>query len=220
MSSVVAVMTAPRPSQTIPPSQRSSCQYKQESLSSVRQPRNSRYAAPFLFPLCLTVLLSGCGSTRVEYFVDPPYPPHDPKSQVEWLSSEPNRPHIDLALITVGSTTQCEDTLRRKVVDLARSLGADAVVVQGIALVHSLPNPPYFEPSLFGPMGAGFALYGYGWYTPYTSNPFLLTQGATDIPRTDRYLSAVAIRYKEQRTTEEMPGTDVDFSTVPEGIDN
>jgi hypothetical protein len=191
--------------QTMTPPPRSSSHDRQGPHSSVRQPRSPCHSSPFLCLLCLTVLLTGCASTRVEYFVDPPYPPHDPKSQVEWLSTEPRRPHIDLALITAGSANLSEDTLRRKIIERARSLGADAVVAEGIALVHSLPNPPYYERSLFGPMGAGFGLYGYGWYTPYTSNPFLLTQGATDIPRTDRYISGVAIRYKEERTTEPLP---------------
>ena len=121
-------------------------------------------------------------STRVEYFVDPPYPAHGPISQVEWLSTEPSRAHIELARITVGSANLGEDTVRQKIIDRARSLGADAIVAEGVPLGHSLPDPPFYERSLFGLMGAAFSLYGYGWYTPYTSNPFLLTQGATDIP--------------------------------------
>jgi hypothetical protein len=72
--------------------------------------------------------------------------------------------------------------VRQKIIDRARSLGADAIVAEGVTLGHSLPDPPFYERSLFGLMGAAFSLYGYGWYTPYTSNPFLLTQGATDIP--------------------------------------
>lgn len=158
--------------------------------------------------LCLlyfTVLLSGCVSTRVEYFVDHPYPVREPDTLLEWLSTEPSRPHIELARITAGSANLSEDTLRWKILDRARMLGADAVVAEGAALAASLAHPPFYERSLFGPMGAAFGLYGYGWYIPYASNPFLLTQGAVDIPRVDRYLSGLAIKYRPAQDTDQSP---------------
>lgn len=158
-----------------------------------------------LWVICFALLLMGCASTRVEYFVDPPYPAQDPSHQVEWLSAEPSRPHIDLARITMGSANLSEDTLQQKIIVRARALGADAVVTEGAASVASLPNPPYYERSLFSPMGAGFGLYGYGWYTPYTSNPYLLTQGAADISRVDRYLTGVAIRYMQDADSKHSP---------------
>lgn len=152
------------------------------------------------------MLLMGCASTSVENFVDPPYPAQEPSHQVEWLSIEPSRPHIDLARITLGSANLSEESLRQKMIDHARALGADAVVTEGMASVASLVNPLYYERSLLGPMGAAFGLYGYGWYTPYASNPYLLTQGAVDIPRVDRYLSGLAIRYEEDRNAEHTHG--------------
>ena len=187
------------------PPTRSSCQDRQAACSVLSQQRNRGHSATGLCLLFLTVLLNGCASTRVEYFVDPPYPAHDPKSHVEWLSTVPSQAHIELARITVGSANLGEDTLRQKIIDRARSLGADAVVAERSAIVNSLPNPPFYERSLFGPTGAAVGLYGYGWYTPYTSNPFLLTQGATDIPRTDRYLSGLAIRYGQGHDTDQSP---------------
>jgi hypothetical protein len=171
----------------------------------LHQQHNRRHSALGLCLLLLTVLLNGCGSTSVEYFVDPPYPAHAPQSQVEWLSTEPNRAYIELARITVGSTNLGKDALRQKIIDRARALGADAVVAEASAIVNSLPNPPFYERSLLGPMGAAFGLYGYGWYTPYASNPYLLTQGSTDIPRTDRYLSGLAIRYEQDQDTDQSP---------------
>ena len=191
--------------QPMTPPPRSSCQDRQATYSFIHQPRNRRYLAVGFCLLLLTVLLNGCGSTRVEYFVDPPYPAHDPKSQVEWLSTEPSRAYIELARITVGSTNLGKDALRQKIIDRARSLGADAVVAEVSAIVSSLPNPPYYERSLLGQMGAAFGLYGYGWYTPYASNPYLLTQGSTDIPRIDRYLSGLAIRYGQDHDTDQSP---------------
>jgi hypothetical protein len=57
---------------------------------------------------------------------------------------------------------------------------------------------PYYEPGVLGPMGVSFGLYGYGWYAPYSSNPYILVQGAVDQPRIDTYISGVAIRYSEE----------------------
>lgn len=86
-----------------------------------------------------------------------------------------------------------------------RSLGADAVVVGAVEAVATLLPSPYYEPGLFGPDGAAFGLYGYGWYIPYASNPYLLTQGAVDQPRFDKYLSGIAIRYQQESDTETFP---------------
>lgn len=191
--------------QPMTPPLRSSCQDGQAAYSSLHQLCNRRYLAVGFCLLLLTGLLNGCASTSIEYFVDPPYPADGPKSQVEWLSTEPSRAYIELARITVGSTNLGKDALRQKIIDRARSLGADAVVAEASAIVNSLPNPPFYERSLLGPMGAAFGLYGYGWYTPYASNPYLLTQGSTDIPRTDRYLSGLAIRYGQDHDIDQSP---------------
>ena len=79
----------------------------------------------------------------------------------------------------------------------ARALGADAIVPDVPMVLMSQPGNPYYEPGLLEPSGAGFGLYGYGWYTPYSSNPYILTQGATDQPRIEHLLSGIAIRFEE-----------------------
>lgn len=61
----------------------------------------------------------------------------------------------------------------------------------------SQPGSPYYEPGLLGTAGAAFGLYRYGGYTPYSSNPYILTQGATDQPRIAHALSGIAIRFEE-----------------------
>ena len=35
---------------------------------------------------------------------------------------------------------------------------------------------------------------------PYSSNPYILTQGATDQPRIEQALSGIAIRFEESQT--------------------
>ena len=89
------------------------------------------------------------------------------------------------------------ETLRQTMLDRARALGADAIVPGVSMIVISQPRSPYYEPGLLGPAGAAFGLYGYGRYTPYSSNPYILTQGATDQPRIEHGLSGIAIWFEK-----------------------
>lgn len=148
-----------------------------------------------LVSLALAVLVAGCAGTRVEYFTDDTFPIREQAGPVEWLSEFPTHPYLELARITVSSANLGEESLRQSLLDRARRLGADAVIPEPLVLVESAAPTPYYERSLFGPMGAAFGLYGYGWYTPYSSNPYILVQGAVDQPRVDRYVSGIAIRY-------------------------
>jgi hypothetical protein len=159
-----------------------------------------------LIVLCiLSALVAGCVNTRVEYYTDDIYPSRTQAELVEWLSDLPTRPYREVARVTVTSTNIGEEGLRRSLLNRARKLGADAVIPE-LPIVIMSPGPtPFYEPGILGPMGAGFGWYGYGWYTPYTSNPYILVQGAVDQPRIERALSGVAIRYDsdEQRAPDQ-----------------
>lgn len=155
--------------------------------------------------LTMSALTIGCAGIRVEYLADETYQPRRAIHEIEWLTQEPAQPHVEVARITVRSASLGEDGLRRRLLDRAYSLGADAVVTEAPVEVISMVGSPYYEQGLLGPAGAAFGLYGYGWYSPYSSNPYLLTQGATDQPRIDRYLSAVAIRYQSESMSS-LPG--------------
>jgi len=150
-----------------------------------------------ILTLAASAFLSGCVGTSTEYFTDTTYSPRSASASVEWLTAEPARPHLEVARITVRSSNYSMETLRQTMLDRARALGADAIVPDVPMVVKSQPGSPYYEPGLLGPAGAAFSLYGYGWYTPYSSNPYLLTQGATDQPRIEHVLSGVAIRFEE-----------------------
>ena len=141
--------------------------------------------------------LTGCVGTHVEYLSDKIYPPRNIDAPVEWLMAEPTRPHVEVARIMVRSSNYGVETLRQKILDRARALGADAIIPDVPMVVMSQAGSPYYEPGLLGPAGAAFGLYGYGWYTPYSSNPYILTQGATDQPRIEHLLSGIAIRFEE-----------------------
>ena len=161
-------------------------------------------------------LLIGC-STRVEYFADDVFPARDKQASVEWLLVEPSQPHLELARITMSSAFVGEERLRHMIAERARALGADAVLDDGVTRDITPGAPPYYEPALMGsespyyeagllgPKGAAFGLYGYGWYSPFSSNPFILSQGATDQPKLAKSLSGVAIRYLPDSHSDERP---------------
>ena len=150
-----------------------------------------------ILPFAVAALLTGCVGTRIEYFTDKTYTPRIPAASVDWLTGDPARPHVEVARITVRSSNYGIETLRKSILDRARSLGADAIVPDVPITVMSLPGSPYYDPGLLGPAGAAFGLYGYGWYTPYSDNPYILTQGATDQPRIEQTLSGIAIRFED-----------------------
>jgi hypothetical protein len=150
-----------------------------------------------ILTLAVSAFLTGCVGTSTEYLTDRTYEPRSTATPVEWLTAEPARPHLEVARITVRSSNYSMETLRQTMLDRARALGADAIVPGVPMIVKSQTGSPYYEPGLLGPAGAAFSLYGYGWYTPYSSNPYILTQGATDQPRIEHVLSGVAIRFEE-----------------------
>ena len=150
-----------------------------------------------ILTLAVTAFLTGCVGTRIEHFTDTTYPPRSTAAPVDWLTAEPARPHVEVARIIVRSSNYSVETLRQTMLDRARALGADAILPDVPMVVLSQPGSPNFEPGLLGPAGAAFGLYGYGWYTPYSDNPYILTQGATDQPRIEHALSGIAIRFEE-----------------------
>jgi hypothetical protein len=151
-----------------------------------------------LLVIMLSLLATGCAGVRVEHLTDETYTPRRAADQIEWLDHAPAKPHIELARIVVRSANLGDESLRRALVDRAQALGADALISDVPMTIATQVGSPYFEPGLLGPSGAAFGLYGYGWYTPYSSNPYLLTQGATDQPRIDHVRSAIAIRYQQE----------------------
>lgn len=153
-----------------------------------------------IITLALTASLAGCVGTRIEHFSDATFPARSATAPVDWLMAEPTRPHVEIARIIVRSSNYSPETLRETMLDRARALGADAVVPDVPMVVMSQPGSPYYEPGVLGPAGAAFGLYGYGWYTPYSSNPYILIQGATDQPRIEQVLSGIAIRFEKSPT--------------------
>lgn len=149
-----------------------------------------------LIVICLfCALAAGCVNSRVEYFTDDTYPSRTQAKPAEWLSEPPTRPYREVARVTVTSTNIGAERLRQSLLDRAGKLGADAIIPERPIVIMSPAPTPFYERGILGPMGAGFGWFGYGWYMPYSSNPYILVQGAVDQPRIERSLSGIAIRY-------------------------
>lgn len=155
----------------------------------------SRLIILFVFP----VLVAGCANSRVEYFTDDIHPRPPGAKPVEWLPEPPTRAYSEVARVTVTSTSIGVEGLRQSLLERAGKLGADAIISERPIVILSPAPTPYYERGILGPMGAGFGWYGYGWYAPYSSNPYLLVQGSVDQPRIERSLSGMAIRYNSRQ---------------------
>jgi hypothetical protein len=151
----------------------------------------SRLITFFVF----SALVAGCANSRVEYFTDDIHPRPPGAKPVEWLPEPPTRTYNEVARVTVTSANIGAEQLRQSLLDRAGKLGADAIIPERPIVIMSPAPTPYYERGILGPMGAGFGWFGYGWYMPYSSNPYILVQGSVDQPRIERSLSGIAIRY-------------------------
>ena len=70
--------------------------------------------------------LSGCAGVNVVMLSTETFTPQT--SQVEILEREPNRPYVQIAVLTVDSLWLGVDSKREKILEKARTLGADAVI--------------------------------------------------------------------------------------------
>jgi hypothetical protein len=143
----------------------------------------------------LSLFVAGCVNSRVEYFTADTYPSRTQTGPAEWLSEPPTRPYREVARVTVTSTNIGAERLRQSLLDRAGKLGADAIIPERPIVIMSPAPTPFYERGILGPMGAGFGWFGYGWYMPYSSNPYILVQGAVDQPRIELALSGTVIRY-------------------------
>jgi hypothetical protein len=153
-------------------------------------------AAARLIIICVFCgLVAGCANSRVEYFTDDIHPRQPGANPVEWLPEPPSRAYSEVARVTLTSVIIGEEGLRESLLHWAEKLGADAIIPERPTVIMSPAPTPFYERGILGPMGAAFGLWGYGWYTPYSSNPYILVQGAVDQPRLERALSGTVIRY-------------------------
>jgi hypothetical protein len=139
-------------------------------------------------------LLAGCGvHVRVEPLSSHRYPEQPRGYKVEALDAEPARPHLKLARVIATSEYGDEDDLDATILDSARRLGADAVVMgrmdvlegQNISQSYESTNDADQNNTIFGGAGSGI---------PYFFDPWTTVQGADRVDYVN-YKSGLAIRY-------------------------
>lgn len=139
-------------------------------------------------------LLVGCSAhVRVEPLSSHRYPEYPSGFKVQALDTEPARPHLRLARVIVTSEYGDEDDLDNKILDSARKLGADAVVMgrmdvlegQNISQSYESTNDADQNNTIFGGAGSGI---------PFFFDPWTTVQGADRVDYVN-YKSGLAIRY-------------------------
>ena len=149
---------------------------------------------PYRQALCGVTLfglfaLPACVSIRVEPLTGEVYSPHTNPTQVQWLESEPDSPHVKLARIIATSQSADEDELREKILARAATLGADAVVMGKSDVLESVGTGTAPQ-STMGPAGGSLG----GWW-PFYYDRWSFAQSPVDETDLTEYLSGTAIRY-------------------------
>ena len=180
-------------------SSRTGSQRPLEHCASHLGPGVEVFATRFGFVFYVCAVLAGCVTLQVEPLTHETYPPHvgDP---VQLLEAQPLSPHIKLARIIATSQSADEDRMKEKILARARTLGADAVVMGKFDILESMGAGPLYESTL-GPAADSFSPYagGWGWWNPFYYDPWSFVQGAADQTGRTEYLSAIAIRYVNQK---------------------
>lgn len=168
-----------------------------------------RQAIPLSALLCL-ILSSACVSLQVDPLTTKEFEPRQGAEGVTTLQREPNHGHVQIARIVATSEYASEETLRDRILDRAKELGADAVVL-GEADVRRLSDRgPTFQSTMGTAIPGGVSSNSYrgGYWNPFRMDAWSFTQGAGGGQGWMLHMSGLAIRYvsaEEMRAAQEPP---------------
>ena len=156
----------------------------------------------------LVVILLGCvacgqfGTTiRVKPLASEHFPPKPPTALLDELASEPDRPFKKIAKLIATTHTDDEETVREKMMEKARSLGADAMYITKVDVLRHMGHPRYqstLDPSVNYSIFSG----GPGSGMPMFFDPWTYQQTQQDGTTWTLFLSGVAIRYADSEVQE------------------
>ena len=172
--------------------------------------------ATSLMTLSLLACLSACVSVQVDPLTTKAFEPRRGSEAVSTLQREPNQGHVQIARIVATSEYASEDTLRDRILEQAKELGADAVVL-GQADVRRLSDRgPVFQSTMGTavPGGVSGSNYrsGYGYWNPFRMDAWSFAQGAGGGQGWMLHMSGLAIRYVSQ---EELKALQASPPSVP-----
>ena len=155
-----------------------------------------------LMMVFLLALSSACVSVHVDPLTSTAFEPRGGRDAVATLQREPNHGHVQIARIVATSEYASEDTLRDRILEQAKELGADAVVL-GEADVRRLSDRgPVFQSTMGTavPSGVSGSNYrsGYGYWNPFPMDAWSFAQGAGGGQGWMLHMSGLAIRYVSQ----------------------
>lgn len=138
---------------------------------------------------------------RVKPLADVQYAPKSQNTVVEELANEPQRPYTKIAKLIATTQTDDEQTVREKMVEKARTLGADAVFITKVDVLKHMGHPR-FQSTLDPEVQYSIFTGGPGSGIPLFFDPWTYQQTQQDGTTWTLFLSGVAIRYADSRTQE------------------
>ena len=150
------------------------------------------------FCIVLGTGLGACGDTEVYVRVKPlilgTYPPTPQDSVIDVWPTEPSRPYVKIAKLIATSESDREDLIREKIVEKAKSIGADGVIMGKVDMLEHMGNPR-FQSTLTSEVRYSVFSGGPGMGIPMFFDPWTYQQTSANEKSWTMYLSGVAIRY-------------------------
>lgn len=131
---------------------------------------------------------------RVKPLAAEQYPAKSDNAVIDELDVEPQRPYTKIAKLIATTQTDDEQTVRKKMVEKAGSLGADAVVITKVDVLKHMGRPRY-KSTLDPDVGYSIMTGGPGSGIPLFLDPWTYQQTQQDGTTFTMFLSGVAIRY-------------------------
>ena len=157
--------------------------------------------APVLFVGCSYL---GLGiKVRVKPIATETYPPHTKDFPIQPLDAKPTRPYVKIAKLIATTHSDDEDEVREKILQKARPLGADAVIMGKADVLKHMGHPRY-QSTLTPEVRYSVMTGGPGSGIPLFFDPWTYVQTASDGTVWTLYLSGTAIRYEPNESTAKL----------------
>ena len=160
--------------------------------------------------LCLA-LSSACVSVQVDPLTTKAFEPRPDAEALTTLQREPNHGHVQIARIVATSEYASEETLRDRILERAKELGADAVVLGDADVRRLSDRGPTFQSTMGTAVPGGVSTsssYRSGYWNPFRMDAWSFTQGAGGGQGWMLHMSGLAIRYlsaEELRAAQKPP---------------
>ncbi len=169
--------------------------------------------ASHLMAVMFFALSSACVSVQVDPLTTKAFEPRSGAEGVTQLQREPNHGHVQIARIVATSEYASEETLRDRILERAKELGADAVVLGDADVRRLSDRGPTFQSTMgTGVPGATGATstnsYRNGYWNPFRMDAWSFAQGAGGGQGWMLHMSGLAIRYvtaEELRAVQKSP---------------